>query len=194
MSIESDYVVGCARPEAQQNLIVVSGCSSGGKSSLLNELAQRGFSVVPEPGRQVVREHLQIGGDALPWHDARKFVELCVSRGMHHYNTRRDAQRPVFFDRSMLDNIRGMQGLGGIPEYMSAAVRQYRYAQQVFFAPPWEAIYENDAERRHSFAQAVAEYEVLRVFYADAGYSVVELPRASIAARAEFVVARLNAT
>lgn len=43
--------------------IVLSGCSGGGKSSLLTELGRRGHTVVPEAGRQVVREQMLIGVD-----------------------------------------------------------------------------------------------------------------------------------
>ncbi|MPT22826.1 MAG: ATPase, partial [Starkeya sp.] len=36
--------------------VVISGCSGGGKSTLLTELARRGFAVVEEPGRRIVAE------------------------------------------------------------------------------------------------------------------------------------------
>jgi predicted ATPase len=36
--------------------VVISGCSGGGKSTLLAELARRGFGVVEEPGRRIIRE------------------------------------------------------------------------------------------------------------------------------------------
>ena len=34
--------------------IILSGCSGGGKSTLLAELARRGFATVEEPGRRIV--------------------------------------------------------------------------------------------------------------------------------------------
>ena len=36
--------------------IILSGCSGGGKSTLLAELARRGFATVEEPGRRIVIE------------------------------------------------------------------------------------------------------------------------------------------
>ncbi|WP_410012764.1 AAA family ATPase [Sodalis sp. C49] len=36
-------------------LIVISGCSGGGKSTLLAELKRRGYTVVEEPGRHGIR-------------------------------------------------------------------------------------------------------------------------------------------
>ncbi len=48
-------------------LVVISGCSGGGKSTLLAELARRGHAVVEEPGRRIVAQELARGGPALPW-------------------------------------------------------------------------------------------------------------------------------
>ncbi|MBN9554045.1 MAG: AAA family ATPase, partial [Alphaproteobacteria bacterium] len=50
-----------------KNFIAISGCSGGGKSTLLDALRQRGFTVVEEPGRRVVRHEIETGGNALPW-------------------------------------------------------------------------------------------------------------------------------
>jgi len=48
------------------HLFVVSGCSGSGKSTLIAALAQQGEAVVTEPGRQIVKEQIQLGGDGLP--------------------------------------------------------------------------------------------------------------------------------
>ena len=50
-----------------ENFVTISGCSSGGKSTLLLELRRRGFATVDEPGRRIVAEELKRGGRALPW-------------------------------------------------------------------------------------------------------------------------------
>jgi predicted ATPase len=60
------------------HFVVISGCSSGGKSTLLAELSQRGHAVVAEPGRRIVQEELQCGGPALPWVDAAAFARRAI--------------------------------------------------------------------------------------------------------------------
>ena len=40
--------------------VVISGCSSGGKSTLVVELGRRGYAVVEEPGRRIVKEELAV--------------------------------------------------------------------------------------------------------------------------------------
>ena len=49
-----------------ERFVILSGCSGGGKSTLLDELARRGHAVVAEPGRRIVAEQLREGGAALP--------------------------------------------------------------------------------------------------------------------------------
>jgi predicted ATPase len=46
--------------------VVISGCSGGGKSTLLAELGRRGHTVIEEPGRRIVIEEMNGGGSALP--------------------------------------------------------------------------------------------------------------------------------
>src|ERR1700757_5427899 len=53
--------------------VVISGCSSGGKSTLIAELGKRGYAVVDEPGRRIVKEELTRGGAGLPWVDGVGF-------------------------------------------------------------------------------------------------------------------------
>ena len=44
--------------------VVISGCSGGGKSTLLAELGRRGHAFVEEPGRRIVKEELKGAGSA----------------------------------------------------------------------------------------------------------------------------------
>ena len=60
-------------------LVVISGCSGGGKSTLLDALQARGCDVVPEVGRRLVREELARGGQALPWTDPTAFLHRMVT-------------------------------------------------------------------------------------------------------------------
>jgi len=64
-------------------LFVITGSSGGGKSTLLEELARRGYSVVPEAGRQLVREQQSIGGVET---GSDLFGQLLFSRSMYLYN------------------------------------------------------------------------------------------------------------
>lgn len=185
---EEDYTAGSWGTVAGAALVVLSGCSGGGKSALLAEMSRRGHLVRPEPGRQIVKEQLSIGGDGLPWANTLRFIDLCVSRAMYFYNSARTEGRPVYFDRSLIDNIAGFAALGlPIPAEYRAAAERYRYAHTVYLVPPWEELFRPDTERRHTFETARAEYERLEVAYRDFGYVVTVVPKGTVAERADYL-------
>lgn len=170
-------------------LVLLSGCSGGGKSSLLAELARRGHAVWEEPGRQLVREQLFIGGDALPWQDLGKFVELTISRSINHLIEAARRESLAFFDRGIVDQISGLaHGDLPVPAHFKAAAERFRYRETVFMVPPWREIYRTDAERRHGFEKAEASYMALLKNYESYGYRPVVLPKADVEARADFIL------
>jgi len=189
---EDDYQPRLVSANAER-LVILSGCSGGGKSALLAELGRRGYPVYDEPGRQVVREQMFIGGDALPWADPGKFVELTISRSIYHLVTAARHGRLAFFDRGIIDQISGLDHLNKhIPAHLAAAAALFRCHGTVFMVPPWPAIFRRDAERQHGFEHAAASYETLLRSYARFGYRIVPVPKTDIAARADFVLRRLE--
>jgi len=190
--LEEDYVPANVE-YAKDNFVVLSGCSGAGKSSLLSGLAQRGYRVFPEPGRQVIREQAYIGGDATPGRDVLKFLDLTISRTMHHMITAASTRSRTFFDRSIVDQVNGF-GLMKIevPLYLKKAVELFRYHRRVFIVPPWREIYRNDAERTHSFDDAVASYVALLETYGRLGYEPIFVPRLSVEERVDFVLRTLS--
>lgn len=190
---EDAYVPANPALVASGLAVVLTGCSGGGKSTLLAALARRGHEVRPEAGRQVVREQMHLGGDALPWADAAKFVELAASRTLYLFNTVEPRGRAVFFDRSLVDlaSFLDMKGIS-VPAALRRAVEAYRYAPDVFVTPPWRDIYASEAERPKPFEEAGREYDALVEGYRAAGYRLVEVPRLDVERRADFVLAALR--
>jgi predicted ATPase len=170
-------------------LVVISGCSGRGKSTLLAEMSGRGYQTWPEPGRQIVKEQLAAGGDGLPWRNMQKFVELCVARATEFHDAARADQGVALFDRSIVDALAalGQHGLP-TPEPLRDALARYRYARTVFMAPPWRKLFAQDEERRHGFADAVAEFDNLMRVYPANGYAVELIPKAP----ADFLEQRLD--
>jgi len=170
--------------------IVLSGCSGGGKSTLLAELARLGHAVVEEPGRRVVRREMARGGDALPWLDMEAFARACIEVALQD---RVEAGRHtgwVFFDRGLVDAGSALQAATG--ESMANLVAENPYNPKAFLTPPWPELFHNDGERRHSLEESVAEYERLQKDFAAAGYEIAVLPRVSIEDRASRILSALG--
>ncbi len=93
--------------------VVISGCSGGGKSTLLAELASRGYRVVEEPGRRVVTEEIEHGSSALPWINPSAFASRALAMARADLETARDSPGWTFFDRGLVDAAVALEHLTG---------------------------------------------------------------------------------
>nr|WP_246700335.1 AAA family ATPase [Rhodopseudomonas sp. WA056] len=171
-------------------LVVISGCSGGGKSSLLAELKARGHRVVEEPGRRIIAAETAAGGTALPWIDLAAFLRRAIAMAIADHAAAAANTGWTFFDRGLIDAAAALQALTG-DEVLRPLATAHRYHRRMFMAPPWPEIYVTDDDRRHGFDAAVAEYQRLNTTYPALGHDVVLLPKISTAARADFVLAAL---
>lgn len=180
-----------SRRQKIDRFTIISGCSGGGKSTLLEELARRGFSVIEEPGRRIVAAELTGTGKALPWVDAEAFLRKALALSLEDLERASALPGRVFFDRGLLDAASGLTEMTGEPVLQRLA-EQWRFNAKVFLTPPWPEIYRQDTERRHGLDAGIAEYRRLVRDYPALGYEVVELPKTSVGERADLVVAALH--
>jgi predicted ATPase len=177
--------------------VVLSGCSGGGKSTLLAALAARGYRTVEEPGRRIVRAELEGDGRALPWVDLAGFARRAIAMALED---RAEVEKVLagagagegwtFFDRGLIDAASALQMATGEPAL--DAVAEHRYHRRVFLTPPWPEIHTADAERRHGFEDAIAEYEQLAAVYPALGYETILVPKRPVAERVEFILDALR--
>ncbi|VIO72376.1 hypothetical protein CI1B_40210 [Bradyrhizobium ivorense] len=176
----------------QNRFVLISGCSGGGKSTLLVELRARGYRVVEEPGRRIIADELASGGKALPWIDPAAFLRRAIEVALGDMGLAKAHSGWVFFDRGLVDAASALQALTGEP-VLRPLCATHRYHRRVFMAPPWPEIYVTDPERRHDFEAAAAEHQRLIETLPALGYDVISLPKTSPSARADFVLATLAA-
>jgi len=171
--------------------VVLSGCSGGGKSTLLAELERRGFMVVPEPGRRIVEEEQRGAGLALHWVGLAAFARRAIDLASEDRKRVGDEAGWVFFDRGLVDAAVALQHATG---YAAADVLApyERYYRSVFLTPPWPEIYVNDGDRQHGLAEAIAEYDRLLAAYGEFGYKTIVLPKVGVENRADFVLSHLS--
>jgi predicted ATPase len=170
------------------NFHVFTGGGGTGKTALIEHLAARGELTVTENIRAVIREQAAAGGRAVPWVDPAACSALTTARDIADFDRLADETRRVFFDRGLMD----MYGANGVPPYpaLVEALRTRRYNARVFVFPPWREIYATDAERRQDWSQMEAVFaQTLRTLPA-LGYEPLIVPKASVADRAAFVLAR----
>lgn len=172
--------------------IVISGCSAGGKSTLLAELARRGHRTFAEPGRDIVKAERASGGDALPWINPQRFAERCIALAIEHIKSSANDTR-AFFDRSLIDAVSALEHMNRpVTDTARRVLAAQPYAHRVFMAPPWPELFATDPERRHTFEDSKAEYDRLLISYKNLGHEIVLIPKQSADQRADFILQNLT--
>lgn len=174
------------------NRVVFTGGPGSGKTSVLEFLFKMGYPVAPEVGRKVIQAQMALQGSALPWLDKIAFRDEMVLQEINNYQNYGNTGM-TFYDRSMIDAY-GYSQLEHIPisDQLLAKCAELNYCRHVFTFPPWEEIYENDAERKQSFTKAVETYHQMLSAYLTFGYNLIEVPKVSVEERAKFIMRKLG--
>lgn len=177
-----------------QRFHVITGGPGSGKTSLIDALARAGHARTVEAGRAIIQDQLAIDGPALPWRDPAAFAELMLSWELRSYRMAEAMAGPVFFDRGVTDLLGYLTLVGRpVPAHIARAAERFRYNRRVFIAPPWPAIYTQDAERKQTPEEAARTCEALVTAYTKGGYELVHLPLVSVEARVRFVLNEIGA-
>ncbi|MBA2650780.1 MAG: AAA family ATPase [Tatlockia sp.] len=177
-------------------LVVITGCSGGGKSTIIAELKDQGYTVVEEAGLALLREQIAKNSDITPWQNPIPFCELMVEKSIDLFHQAKKIQsvknQVIFFDRCVLEGVSYFQNLGR-QEY-DYLIEELRYYPLIFITPSWEEIYCNDEERKHSFEKALKNYEREVEFYPKCGYQIIEVPKQSVKERVKFILSAIADT
>mgnify|MGYP003124391406 FL=1 len=166
---------------------VVTGGPGGGKSTLLDALAERGYRIAPEAARRLIKERLAAG--LAPRPDPVSFARAILHSDIVQYRAATDHDGTTFFDRGVLDALYMLDLESALSrDEIARHVQAFHYNGTVFLLPPWEAIYGMDSERDQTFEESVAVFEGMKRWYARWGYETVEVPRASVEARVSFIL------
>lgn len=169
---------------------ILTGAPGSGKTSILAELAKRGFSSIDEPARRVLAQQRLIEGEGVYDKNPFLFKELMLSRMLYDFDGV-NADEITFFDRGLPDLIAYRKCFNLDVGSELNASRLYRYNTIVFFAPAWEQIYSNDSERRLTFNASLVFEQDLREAYTELGYQLIDIPLLPLSERVSFIVNRV---
>jgi predicted ATPase len=180
---------GQAMQNDSNRFFVLTGGPGSGKTTLIEALRTQGFATAPEAGRGIIRDQMAIGGPALPWQDHALFAELMLSWELRSWHAAHAEPGPVFFDRGAPDTIGYLRLCGRpVPDHITSAAEKFRYARQVFVAPPWPEIFTQDEERKQTLDEAERTFRSVTGVYAELDYELVPLPLAPVEERLRFVL------
>lgn len=176
----------------KNNYYILSGAPGSGKSTILKQLKDRGYTCVDEPAREIIAEQKSIDGDGLYNRDKKLFLELMLSRSIHQYKKFESIKNSVIFDRGIPDMI-GYAKLFEVDASSSInAAKVYQYSKSILFLPSWHEIYVTDGDRTMSFAAAKEFGDLIKQAYIDLGYNIIDVPLLTIDKRVEFIIELLG--
>lgn len=173
--------------------IVITGGPGTGKSSLIRKLEAQGHECLHEISRQVTLEAQRQGIDQLFLKEPLLFSEkLLQGRIVQHKEADMLPAENIFIDRGIPDVVAYMQFFNTpYPDDFTEACERHQY-DHVFILPPWKEIYIIDNERYESYKESERISYFLAQTYRSFGYEPVEVPKVPIAARAKFILSKIE--
>lgn len=165
---------------------MITGAPGSGKTTLIAELARRGFRVEHDPAREIIEERLRKGETKLQVRmdetaHRRLVIEEMLSRAQ-----KLPPDTTIFFDYGILDNI-AFARLFDVkldPDLFVKAM-MYRYKHVFLLASfPLER---DDPVRREDEETQAALNRLIRKTYSELGYRLIDIPAISVQARADLV-------
>ena len=171
--------------------VLITGGPGVGKTTLLAELAARGYATVSESARAIIAERRAQGQSPRP--EPVAFAQEILRRDTEKYDAHLGQSGWVFFDRGAIEALGMLHEAAPLAApKLGDALRRYSFHSSVFVLPPWSAIYTTDGERDHSFPWVEHVHKQLVRWYRSCGYTLCEVPRLPVAIRAEFVLHTLG--
>lgn len=174
-----------------QNKVVITGGPSTGKSTLINNLIQKGYHCELEISREVTLEARTEGIEHLFLTDPLLFSHKLLTRRIAQYDNAPQGKM-VFFDRGIPDILAYLNYANTAHQIDFDEITKHRRFQQVFITPPWQLIHTTDNERHESFAQAQKIHKHLCLTYQNFGYSPIEVPFGTPEERVQFILQHID--
>jgi predicted ATPase len=173
----------------QTNWHVITGAACSGKTTLVNQLADKGFQTVPEAGRQYFEREMDKGRTMDDIREDRTSLTCHIYDLMIEQERGLRATDVIFLDRGLPDALAFFRFAGLNPNEILADCIEHRYAS-VFYLN--RLPYQQDGVRAEEDAtEADFELGMLRD-YSALGYNVVRVPVLPPEERLAFVLERLS--
>lgn len=171
---------------------IITGGPGAGKTSLLQALERAGYFCSEEASRRVIAEEVSKGSQCLPWINLPCFAGKVLNRMINAYTETAANTGITFFDRGIPDIIAYLKAAAQpVDDRYYNALSQHPYQPIAFILPPWKNIYVNDAERWQTYEEAVHLYASIRETYQALGFTLIEMPLASVEDRMDFILERM---
>ena len=171
--------------------ILITGGPGTGKTSVINELLNRGYFCFPEIVRELKSSK---GSDGVKNYFDSNPIDF--TNKLFHLRTNQYAKEiksdSIFYDRGPIDSIAYLKFKKiNCPSRLINLAKTIKY-DFYFIAEPWEKIYVNDEIREETFNQCEMIHQSILSTYKQFNAELISLPFKSVNDRAEFILNRIN--
>ncbi len=164
---------------------VITGTVSSGKTSVINELAKRGFPTQIETARSVIEGYLNTGKTLQDVRDNQLELQTKIMDAIAERENNLDNDKFIFLDRGMPDNIGYFKFSNLDDTEVTSKSYIYKYDKIFFFE---RLPLEEDGLRRED-EEIAKEMERLHIEdYKAIGYNLIHVPVMPIQDRVEFIL------
>jgi predicted ATPase len=176
-----------SRPPRATEWCVITGAPCSGKTTIVNELARRGFRVVPEAARAYIEAEIKRGRRLEEIKSDPARFEGHIFRTKLAVETRLPARKRIFLDRALPDSIAYYRLEGLDPAEPQRQSLRVRYRRVFLFE---RMAFRKDSVRSEDPETAEQIERLIEGAYTDLGYAIVRVPFMAVAERADFLLAR----
>lgn len=148
--------------------IVLTGGPCSGKTTIIDKLAEIGFSTTSEAARVVIAQEIEKESRIVPWNGRGEFYDFQLKVGEKQILYERDVldKELVFLDRGLID-LSGYSRMRGVslPIYLQNQMREAQYSKVFFLETLSDKFYRQDSERKESYSSALDTANYLKGVY-----------------------------
>ena len=167
---------------------VITGQPCSGKTTVINALRDKGYTVSEEVARKFYLQLLEEKSreELLK---QRLFLQKVILDIELEREEKLDVDATIFFDRALPDSIAYYRNIGVVPDFVTNAAKRFKY-HRVFFLDPLP--FEQDGVREEDPVVAKRIGQYIYEAYSSLGYDVVRVPVLPVEQRVAFVLEQLG--
>jgi len=174
---------------SKSNWYVITGGSSSGKTTVLNELAKLGYVVYPEAARILIDKEMVKGKTIKEIRKNEAEFQKKVLKMKVKIENKAPKDKVVFFDRAVPDSIAYYQICGLDPKEVLRFCKKKRY-RKVFFLE--QLPFEKDYARVENGNTVKKLNKLLKESYKKLGYEVINIPVMPVKERVQKIIKEIK--
>ena len=194
MNIESKYerlcklVKDCPKG-IETNWFVITGAPSSGKTTLLQQLAGKGFKINPDASRQLLELRLESGLRSEQARADEKQFQTELLSLMVDSELRLNPLDLIFHEYALPDNVAFWRKAHlELPDVLIRSVNMFKY-RGIFVLEPLTL--KRDGIRTETESDQKTIHKLILECYREAGYNPIIIPVGSVESRLEHVIKQL---